>query len=284
MLKTLFLSLACMAAVAHAGERLEDRLKYLWDFDLAPNGGGVDLSNRALSAGAKAPGTQTLGKNGTQYLNYTTVSNGGKFGTSYNASNTGTYPKISNASGIGLTYQEGFTVSMWIKPTNVISWGDYFTIGTSSRTGGATNYLYMQSGGSNKYNVYGNGLIGTGGESTASITQNVWNHIALTYQNGVATLFMNGEQAGQWSGTPIANANVTQFTLGNGDSAAKPTAMYDEVALFSGALTKDQVGYLAQGRVSDAIKAENAAVPEPATATLSLLSLAGLMLRRRRMA
>ncbi|OCA04184.1 hypothetical protein AC781_00380 [Akkermansia glycaniphila] len=60
--------------------------------------------------------------------------------------------------------------------------------------------------------------------------------------------------------------------------------MYDEVALFSGALTKDQVGYLAKGRVSDAIKAENAAVPEPATATLGLLSLAGLMLRRRRMA
>lgn len=273
-----------MAAVAHAGQRLEDRLKYLWDFDLAPNAGGVDLSNSALSAGAKNPGTQSLGKTGTQYLNYTTVSNGGKFGTSYNASNTSTYPRISNANGIGLTYQDGFTVSMWIKPTNNMVWGDYFTIGTSTRSGGATNYLYVQSGGNNKYNVYGNGLIGTGGESTAPITQNVWNHMALTYQNGVATLFMNGEQAGQWTGAPIANADVTQFTLGNGGSTSKPTAMYDEVALFSGALTKDQVGYLAKGRVSDAIKAENAAVPEPATATLGLLSLAGLMLRRRRMA
>lgn len=273
-----------MAAVAHAGQRLEDRLKYLWDFDLAPNAGGVDLSNSALSAGAKNPGTQSLGKTGTQYLNYTTASNGGKFGTSYNASNTSTYPRVSNPNGIGLTYQDGFTVSMWIKPTNNMVWGDYFTIGTSTRSGGATNYLYVQSGGNNKYNVYGNGLIGTGGESTAPITQNVWNHMALTYQNGVATLFMNGEQAGQWTGAPIANADVTQFTLGNGGSTSKPTAMYDEVALFSGALTKDQVGYLAKGRVSDAIKAENAAVPEPATATLGLLSLAGLMLRRRRMA
>ncbi len=273
-----------MAAVVHADDRLEDRLKYLWDFDAAPNTGGVDLSNSALSAGAKNPGTQTLNKNGTQYLNYTVESGGAQFGTAYNASNTGTFPRISNAGGIGLTYQDGFSVSMWIRPTNSVVWGDYFTIGTSTRSGGATNYLYMQSGGNGKYNVYGNGLI-VGGASTASITQNVWNHVALTYQNGVATLYLNGESAGQWTGAPIADANVTQFTLGNGDSGSKTTAMYDEVALFSGALTKEQVAYLAAGRVSDAIKAENnASIPEPSTAVLSLLSLGGLILRRRRAA
>lgn len=93
----------------------------------------------------------------------------------------------------------------------------------------------------------------------------------VTYSGGTATLFeidSDGEliQTGSTIYSP-SGTSVNSLVLGNWGHSATNAKGKANIALYSGVLTKTEM---------------QALIPEPTTATLSLLALAGLAARRRR--
>ena len=87
---------------------------------------------------------------------------------------------------------------------------------------------------------------------------------------GTFTAYNNGVQVGQWTGwTPTVDMAGFQFGKRFGDNGRSGVQeiMIDNLTLWNRALSSNEVSAL---------------VPEPTTATLSLLALAGLAARRRR--
>ncbi len=88
---------------------------------------------------------------------------------------------------------------------------------------------------------------------------------------GTFTAYCDGVQVGQWTGwTPANNMDGFQFAKRFGDNgrAGVQSVTIDNLTLWNRTLSATEVGSLI--------------VPEPSTATLSLLALAGLAARRRR--
>ena len=106
---------------------------------------------------------------------------------------------------------------------------------------------------------------------------NTWYTLALSYSasNDTATFYVNGESVGTLNLTDKASV-ATTAGLGVGSGGGSRQGLWDgqmaDFKLFNSALTADQV----------AAYGAPVAIPEPATATLSLLALAGLCARRRR--
>ncbi len=139
------------------------------------------------------------------------------------------------------------------------------------------------------------GLTGTalqsGGASTtiAPLTETKFARLTLVYtagtttsEYGTFTLYNDQVKLGDWTSNLLSQStNVVTLQLGKvGNSATLHTVIFDEVGVYATALTADEIKSLV-GKASGNITRTDA-VPEPATATLSLLALAGLAARRRR--
>jgi len=122
---------------------------------------------------------------------------------------------------------QAFTVSFWLHPTNHFNW--------SQQTGtGWGGFLFHSS-------AYGHVYVGTDVNSYLSVlTQNtvepdVWQHFAFTYDNGVGTLYKNGQLLGQRVGMAPPQTWGT-FRLGlSGDER------YDDVRVYGRALDATEV-------------------------------------------
>lgn len=95
----------------------------------------------------------------------------------------------------------------------------------------------------------------------------------VTIANNTATIFeLTGEgtvvQTGSVTGsTNVVSGSLQSLVIGNWTHTAVNCTGSADIAFYNGVMTVDQM---------------NATIPEPATATLSLLALAGLAARRRR--
>ncbi|MDH5436179.1 MAG: serine hydrolase, partial [Gammaproteobacteria bacterium] len=138
---------------------------------------------------------------------------------------TATYLEFNNNQYVEIPYQSlldlsvnTFTVSAWIRP---LSWGqnnqgriiDHG--GGSSGTSGwsfhvqdsatVAQAIYFQINNDSSFNR----------SSNAGVVQlNTWQHVAVTYDNGTLTFYVNGVEQGVSTGVPVPNARISPLRIG----------------------------------------------------------------------
>ena len=83
-----------------------------------------------------------------------------------------------------------------------------------------------------------------GGEFLSAILQpNVWTHLALTFSNGFAKVYINGvPQGAPVGGFPLSSAPTSNHTLSIGSGALGAFfGQIDDVSLYSGVLSAAQI-------------------------------------------
>jgi len=105
--------------------------------------------------------------------------------------------------------------------------------------------------------------------TTAPAANNVWQHLAYTWNAGSVEIFINGLSV--FTATAgFNNETVGQFTIGgNANATDFFNGRIDELKIHSGVLSPSQI-------IATALP-----VPEPAAALLGSLGLLGLLIRRR---
>lgn len=116
--------------------------------------------------------------------------------------------------------------------------------------------------------LWNNGAYSGGPTTTALGTEGTLTISVVTGEEGTTIYFGNSSTKVNNSGLKFGGANITEIFLDSGMADA-----IEQLYVHDSALSQEQVGQL---------MAEIASVPEPATATLSLLGMAALMMRRRR--
>ncbi len=194
-------------------------------------------------------------------------------------------------SAAGLTLAEGMSVSFTAKSfgtsenrtlVSFATGANDFSFAFGTAVGGSANF-YFNGSDTRVADIGTQGSIATGSEfSVYTLTSAVVDGV------NTFTLYMNGSQVAQGSTSASTGSNnsacdtimastLSRLTLGgwSGDSNGGNISFdIDRLAIHDGALSATE----AQALYQDWTKA----VPEPTTATLSLLALAGLAARRRR--
>ena len=184
----------------------------------------------------------------------------------------------SNGTGkleIGSAATNSFTVMTWVNFSEVS--GERFFFGTGDGNGSGLAFGVKEG----KIDLLAKGKTHHDDFSTTTtLSANTWYNIAITFDasTGTTIAYLNGAKLGDLTlnGENIYNATGGECSyIGAGSANVNQDNFAGQIADFkilSGALTQDQV--LEQANLKK--------VPEPTTATLSLLALAGLAARRRR--
>ncbi|MGN0869201.1 MAG: LamG domain-containing protein [Akkermansia sp.] len=179
------------------------------------------------------------------------------------------YVQLSDSNWSSITSTTSYTLMAWVKATGTSGTGSIFGTGKDNSTGIKfdlrdynTPQLTQKYVGLNYYN-------------SKPITLNQWYNVAITVDGSTnaVTYYLNGKCLG-------TDTKDSRFNAAQGAYAAIGSGSYDGQDLFSGQIAELQVlsGTLTQTQI---LKAAHL-TPEPTTATLSLLALAGLAARRRR--
>lgn len=191
---------------------------------------------------------------------YATFGKGSKGGTPYNSS-------ISGISG-------SFTVSFDLK--NLTStdnaWKDIFSLYSSGTIDGESNSMVLEFNAAGELYFYNKEFGGqTGGNINTGLTwtdlqQDTWNNLSIisNLSSQTLSLYVNGALAGAITGWNPSSPTLTgsQFGSSFGDARAMNGTMdINNIKFYDGVVLP---------------------VPEAATASLSLLGLASLLMRRRR--
>ncbi|MEG2248713.1 MAG: hypothetical protein RSB88_07355, partial [Akkermansia sp.] len=107
-----------------------------------------------------------------------------------------------------------------------------------------------------------------------------WDHVGLTFKGNQLQIFVNGSLTTTFT-TTLANSKITEIKGGGSNNGGEHplTAggiLLDNFAVYDGELGESGFKYLTNNAMTSTLS-----VPEPTTATLSLLSLIALMMRRR---
>ena len=125
--------------------------------------------------------------------------------------------------------------------------------------------------------------------TSTTLVKDTWYHLAFTYSNtaNLLTFYVNGDSVGSLTPSDNVSGLYTSYCPTTNEGAAIGAASQD---LVTGSIQGDFNGHIAELKLLNSTLTQsqilNAAhleiIPEPTTATLSLLALAGLAARRRR--
>ena len=183
-------------------------------------------------------------------------------------------------TGAGLTFADGFTVHMQVKgianaggnPPHAL-----FSVATASNSTAALAGVKTDAAGYPAIFCYDGSATKITTTQIGEITDNTvltgdtFTYVTVTMAEGAFNFYMNGELVATASKTGLMSGEITTLGLGGW------------VGNYSNSLLDYTLGSLAiyDGAMS-AAEVKGLIIPEPATATLSLLALAGLAARRRR--
>lgn len=240
-------------------------LKYFYDFNELD--GSLPSLNDHNLAGPHA-GSATFG--GSGWMNYTD----GYEGRGYDSrTNGGQLTLGSSSTGLGLNTAEGFSLSIAVKdysPGNAQSsdlWKSMLTL-----TSGNNQNMYLQkdSGSTSTAGAWAAycGKNNVGDWANLTVSRDSFSNIIITFRNGDLNIYLDGQRKITASGVNFTG-DVQSLKL-----ASSANTTMDDLQLYSGVLNDREIAALAANPALP--------VPEPATATLSLLGLASLCMRRRR--
>ncbi len=163
----------------------------------------------------------------------------GKRGNALNFDGTNDYMTVPDTTLLDLT--NNFTLSTWIKPTNVTGnkgiISKYNTADGAYQFGLLGNQVFCQFTTGSTWPEYST--------SGGTITSGVWSHIACTYDNNTLTIYINGTAVSSTvpGAKTIRNASAN-LILGN-DSTLSSSIFFsgpmDETRIYSRALSAAQV-------------------------------------------
>jgi hypothetical protein len=174
------------------------------------------------------------------------------YGTAYGKFNQGAlYNGTTSKTNIGsvVSGSTARTVSAWVYPTTTSGGRCWYASGTNA----ANAAFAVLTNGSIANDVYI--YLNTQDYKTGAVlTQNVWNHVVVTYDGGslsTSTLhaYVNGVEQSLTKvgvGTGVANTTNSNFSLGYSaiGSDSYFAGNLDEIAVFSRSLSATEVGYL----------------------------------------
>jgi len=180
--------------------------------------------------------------------------NAAKFnnGFDYGASNSTKYLDIANNLGLN-TYQAGiFSWTGWVNITTAPSNEDHSIFFVENNTKGQYELEYNDTSGTKALKiVLYNGSSAQLLTYTQTLTVGTWYHLAVVKNGTSVTVFVNGASLGAQTIT-LADASPgrpDQFAIGC--NAFSPTnfarAVFDDIAVFSKALSPSEVDGLANG-------------------------------------
>ncbi|HEY2329016.1 MAG TPA: LamG domain-containing protein [Verrucomicrobiae bacterium] len=173
----------------------------------------------------------------------------GKVGQAFSFNGTSSYFEIPDNQILDVGSGEGFTVSAWIKPSNVygiyniIEWNDYlcaFEIGQHPSDQGILLASVFDSDRNNHFLRSGAG----------TIVANVFQHIALTYDkaSGVGTLYVNGtvvaqSQLGSYVPLTKGGLRIGYRPSNPGDWSYNRffVGLMDEISIYNHALSASEI-------------------------------------------
>ena len=181
------------------------------------------------------------------------------------------------------TYGNSYTLMAWVKFDNVATKNEQGTVTNAASsaifgTGVDNQGVAFNLIDGDDLNLCTKGVSDHRTDGNLLLSANTWYNVAVTYDCNTdkANYYLNGELVGTKEN--VANFRYAQdasyAAIGAGSTTGKDvlSGSIAEFKILSGAL--DQAGILKAAHLTT--------VPEPTTATLSLLALAGLAARRRR--
>lgn len=194
----------------------------------------------------------------------------------------------------GGKFTNAFTFSMKLVDFDADAWLDALSLYTNGTTHGTNNSIQLQKNSSGELMVYTEQFTGSNVVEDASninlgsIDSLKGKVLTLVFDatgsSNTLTAYVDGTVFTDivtftYADDVTASTALTGFQFGTafGGQRTSKSVTVDDIALWNRALTAEEVATLPMVAAGS-----NDAIPEPATATLSLLALCGLVARRRR--
>ncbi|MEG2236257.1 MAG: LamG-like jellyroll fold domain-containing protein [Akkermansia sp.] len=270
-MKTNTIISACVfiASLAALPESQANTLLYGLDFNKLTTDQDPDLS-----LDNKGAGTTSIGETGG-YINYkvpTAEIDTPLHDQGYSHTPSLSSFKINDDNGInGLSMTEGFSIGFHLLQNGNANNKDAITFNFGSTS------IRMEKTNTDAWVFYGGGETLDGKTVFNTSGTNAWDHVGFTFKGNLLQIFVNGSLTETFT-TTLANSKITEIKGGgsNNSGITADTIQLDNFAVYDGELGESGFKYLTNNAMTSTLS-----VPEPTTATLSLLSLIALMMRRR---
>jgi hypothetical protein len=140
---------------------------------------------------------------------------------------TAAYVQVADADALDLSTT--FTLEAWIEPHNVAA-SAYQHVISKWGGGGNASYVLQVHAGRLGVGVH-DGTVNSILESTATLVDGVWQHVAVTFDQGTLTLYVNGVADATMAGAVAPMASTQPLNFGQEHSSSAVTANRAELTM-----------------------------------------------------